>query len=58
MATDRPARVARIRVTVHVEVSLTTQQKAALQAVANHCTGHNTLRQPPEIEIRVEEEPP
>lgn len=58
MATDRPARVAQIRVTVHVNTSLTPQQKTALQAVANHCTVHNTLRQPPEIEIRVDEELP
>lgn len=58
MATDRPARVARIRVTVHVNTSLTPQLKTALQAVANHCTVHNTLRQPPEIEIRVDEELP
>lgn len=58
MATDRPARVARISVTVHVNTSLTPQLKTALQAVANHCTVHNTLRQPPEIEIRVDEELP
>ena len=58
MATDRPARVARISVTVHAGGSLTPQHKAALTAVANHCTVHNTLRQPPEIEIRVAEEQP
>jgi putative redox protein len=56
MATDRPARVAWIRVAVHVNASLTPQQRTALQAVANHCTVHNTLRQLPEIEIRVDEE--
>jgi len=54
MATDRPARVAGIRVQVHVNASLTPQQKAALQAVANHCTVHNTLLQPPVVEIRVD----
>ena len=54
MATDRPARVAEIRVTVQVKTSLTPQQKTALQAVANHCTVHNTLRQPPAVEIRVD----
>lgn len=58
MATDRPARVAVIRVTVHVNASLTPHQEAALRAVANHCTVHNTLRHPPEVEIRVEEESP
>ncbi|MET8762949.1 OsmC family protein [Lentzea sp. NPDC004782] len=54
MAADRPARVAAIRVRVHVDASLTPQQKAALQAVVNHCTVHNTLRQPPVVEIRVD----
>ncbi|USX54529.1 OsmC family protein [Lentzea sp. HUAS12] len=58
MAIDRPARVARIHLTVHVDTSLTAPQQAALQAVANHCTVHNTLRHPPEIQIRVEEELP
>lgn len=58
MATDRPPRVSRIRVTVHIETALTRQQNSALQAVANHCTVHNTLRQPPEIEIRVDGELP
>ena len=58
MAQDRPARVATIRVTVRVGGSLTPQQRTALLAVANHCTVHNTLRQPPEIEIRVGEESP
>jgi putative redox protein len=58
MATDRPARVANIRVTMHVHASLTHQEKSALQAVANHCTVHNTFRQPPEVEIRVDEELP
>ena len=56
MATDRPARVARMRVTVEVGVPLTPRQRTALQAVANHCTVHNTLRQPPEVEIRIAEE--
>ncbi|HEX8869678.1 MAG TPA: OsmC family protein [Lentzea sp.] len=58
MAADRPARVARIHVMVRLNVSLTPQQKNALQAVANHCTVHNTLRRPPEVEIRVSAEEP
>ncbi|GLY49829.1 OsmC family protein [Lentzea sp. NBRC 102530] len=56
MAVDRPARVSRIKVTSHVAERLEPQQKAALQAVVNHCTVHNTLRHPPEVEIRVEED--
>ncbi|HEX7304718.1 OsmC family protein [Lentzea sp.] len=56
MATDRPARISRIRVTAEVAQGLPPQQKQALQAVVNHCTVHNTLRHPPEVEIRIEEE--
>lgn len=56
MAADRPARVSRIAITSCVGKELTPQQKLALRAVVDHCTVHNTLRQPPEVEIRVEEE--
>ncbi|MET9232234.1 OsmC family protein [Lentzea sp. NPDC003310] len=55
MAADRPARVSRIEVTSYVVEKLTPQQKSALQAVMDHCTVHNTLQRPPEVEIRVEE---
>jgi putative redox protein len=58
MATDRPARVARIQISTHVAGALTSAQKSALQAVMSHSTVHNTLRQPPEIEIRYEQETP
>ncbi|MFJ8962587.1 OsmC family protein [Lentzea sp. NPDC102401] len=56
MATDRPARVRRIRIAAHVAEELTPGQKAALEAVMSHCTVHNTLRHPPDVEIRVEQE--
>lgn len=56
MAADRPARVGAVRLTVHVGASLTPQRKAALLAVVDHCTVHNTLRQPPEVEIRIGDE--
>jgi uncharacterized OsmC-like protein len=54
MATDRPARVASLRVVVIPPPGLPEQRRAALLAVASHCTVHNTLHQPPEIEIELE----
>ncbi|GAU69814.1 OsmC-like protein [Streptomyces sp. NBRC 110611] len=55
MADDRPARVARVRIGVHVPVSLTSDRKEALRAVMRHCTIHNSLLRPPEVSIDVEE---
>ncbi|MFF0133057.1 OsmC family protein [Streptomyces mirabilis] len=54
MATDRPARVASLRVVVVPPPELPEQRRAALLAVASHCTVHNTLHEPPEIEIELE----
>ncbi|MDK1475888.1 OsmC family protein [Streptomyces sp. 549] len=54
MATDRPARIDAVHVQVLPPPGLTEQRRAALLAVASHCTVHNTLRQPPEIVIALE----
>ncbi|MFC8242132.1 OsmC family protein [Streptomyces chartreusis] len=54
MATDRPARIASLRVAVVPPPDLPEQRRAALLAVASHCTVHNTLRQAPRIEIELE----
>lgn len=54
MATDRPARVAAIRVTIDPPVGFPTERIPALTAVAGHCTLHNTLLNPPEVTITVE----
>ncbi|MEU6064611.1 OsmC family protein [Streptomyces sp. NPDC047082] len=51
MATDRPARVASIRLQVRVPQELDPARLEALRAVVDHCTVHNTLRQPPEITL-------
>ena len=51
MASDRPARVGAIRLTVQVPADLPEQRRAALQAVASHCTVHNTLASPPSVTI-------
>jgi uncharacterized OsmC-like protein len=54
MATDRPARVASLRLVIVPPPELPEQRRAALLAVASHCTVHNTLRRPPEIDIELE----
>ncbi|GAA3842080.1 OsmC family protein [Streptomyces phyllanthi] len=54
MATDRPARVASVHVTIVPPPELPEQRRPALLGVASHCTVHNTLHQPPEIDIELE----
>ncbi|MDX6758532.1 MULTISPECIES: OsmC family protein [Streptomyces] len=51
MATDRPARVAEVRLVIVPPPQLPEGRRAGLLAVASHCTVHNTLQQPPEIAI-------
>ena len=52
-ATGRPARVGAVRLTIRVPRGIPPSRKAALLAVASHCTVHNTLRQPPDIAIEL-----
>ncbi|MCC9310992.1 OsmC family protein [Kitasatospora sp. RB6PN24] len=51
MATDRPARVSGLTVSIEVPDGLDPSRHEALLAVASHCTVHNTLHQPPTVEI-------
>jgi len=51
MATDRPARVASLRLVIVPPPELPEQRRAGPPAVASHCTVHNTLHQPLEIDI-------
>ena len=51
MASDRPARVSGIRLTVRVPAGLPPQRWAALRAVVSHCTVHNSLAVPPSVTI-------
>ncbi|GAA2636605.1 OsmC family protein [Paractinoplanes durhamensis] len=53
MATDRPARVATIRIVVHPPAGFPAERTAALAAVASHCTVHNTMQHQPEITVTV-----
>jgi uncharacterized OsmC-like protein len=51
MATDRPARVSGIRLTVRVPADLPAGRWPGLRAVASHCTVHNSLAVPPSVSI-------
>jgi putative redox protein len=52
-ATDRPARVDKVKLTIRVPGDIPPSREAALLAVASHCTVHNTLRQPPDVAIEL-----
>jgi uncharacterized OsmC-like protein len=51
MASDRPARVGGVRLTVRVPAGLPPERWAALRAVVSHCTVHNSLAVPPSVTI-------
>jgi putative redox protein len=51
MASDRPARIGAIRLTVRVPAGLPPRRWAALRAVVSHCTVHNSLAVPPSVAI-------
>lgn len=53
LATDRPARVSAIRISVKVPTDLPEDRWPALAAVVSHCTVHNTLHNPPEVAIEL-----
>lgn len=53
LATDRPARVAAVRVSVRVPADLPRGRWAGLQAVASHCTVHNSLVSPPRVTVEL-----
>jgi putative redox protein len=53
MATDRPARVGAIRITVEPPDGFPKERVAALVAVASHCTVHNTIVDDPTITVAV-----
>lgn len=51
LAIDRPARVAAVRLVLHVPAGVPRDRWAALEAVASHCTVHNSLDRPPHVDI-------
>jgi putative redox protein len=50
---DRPARVGEIKVSIDLPEGVPDERRAALLAVASHCTVHNTLEDPPAVRIDV-----
>ncbi|TQM78954.1 putative OsmC-like protein [Saccharothrix saharensis] len=54
-ASDPLARVAEVYLAVRVPRGMSERRKAALLAVVQHCTVHNTLRRAPEIVIELNE---
>jgi putative redox protein len=53
MATDRPARVRGVRLSVRVPDELPEARRPALAAVISHCTVHNSITSPPEVTIEL-----
>jgi uncharacterized OsmC-like protein len=51
LATDRPARVVAVQITLRVPPDLPAKRWPALHAVASHCTVHNSLVDPPHVMI-------
>jgi putative redox protein len=53
MAEDRPARVASIRLRIEVPGGFPPELRDRLLAVATHCTVHNSIECPPDIDVAV-----
>jgi putative redox protein len=54
MSPQGPARVAAVRLRLTGLPPLTDQQRKVLLTVADHCTVHTSLRQPPNVRIELE----
>lgn len=54
MAGDRPARVERIRLATRLPDGFPPERRAALLAVVEHCTVHNSITRRPSISIELE----
>lgn len=48
-----PARIENFRIEVDVAAELSKEDRAGVEAAVHHCLIHNTLLQPPKIEIAV-----
>lgn len=55
---DRPARVTDIRIALRIPEGVPAERRPGLLAVASHCTVHNTLSNPPEIDIELRHSEP
>ena len=50
---SKPARVDRVEIRLHLPDGVPEERRAALLAVASHCTVHNSLVTPPDVSIAV-----
>jgi putative redox protein len=55
MSADRPPRVASIVLRLVTPHPLPDNRRRALLAVADHCTVHNSIRQPPDVRVTLVE---
>jgi uncharacterized OsmC-like protein len=53
MASDPPARVSRVEMSVSLPEGFPEARRAAFLAVVEHCTVHNSIRQAPELRIEL-----
>ena len=53
-APDRPARVGKVELVVHLPEGFPDDRRKALLSVVEHCPVHNSLNQPPEVGIALE----
>ncbi|MFP8885447.1 OsmC family protein [Streptomyces mangrovi] len=53
MAAGRPARVGEVRLRLVLPRDIGETRTRALAAVVDHCTVHNSLRQPPRVDIEI-----
>ncbi|SFK45690.1 OsmC family protein [Streptomyces pini] len=53
MADGRPARVGEVRLRLVLPRDIGETRTRALAAVVDHCTVHNSLRQPPRVDIEI-----
>ena len=49
----RPSRVEALSVLLHLPDGVPEERRAPLLAVASHCTVHNTLASPPDVDVRL-----
>ena len=56
MSETLPARVSSLTVAVRVPESVPPERRRALERVIEHCTVHNSLREPPAVRLRLVEQ--
>jgi putative redox protein len=50
---EHPTRVGEVRLSIQIPDGVPDDRRAALLAVASHCTVHNSLEQPPAVTIQL-----